>query len=253
MTMSDGAFQQPQNFGVDSAPAAYQAPSLTCDGTPAVAAMAAIKNADAAFQRHLLTTPSDGSLSAIGVRNYIQSFTATPAFKAIDPALNAVTDAADAADANVDAVRSQLADVGDDAAAQTAALRYWTRMSFLFNSIKDPAHLHDKIDDVVTNAMPDQLAVLLEELPTFLAARRAPSDLASKGTSNTAWFDDLAAKRVPAIADATAAASSASKARDIVTYAAKAVKQRIAETAGPFGYHSPHLDSLHASNSLIGQ
>jgi hypothetical protein len=235
MSMADGAFQQPQNFGSDSPPAARAAAALRFNGEPVAAADVAIKHADAAFADHVASTPSDGSLSPTGVKNYIQQFADSPAYKAVGDAVQKVADAADAADANVDSVRAGLSSDGD-AATELRNTRFWNRTQRTLDSVSDAARLSTTAQDLVKNATPDQLGVLLDELPSYLLSKGVPSG----------WLDAATTTVVPELADAKADAALAHKALQVTSYNAKLVQDKVPQTSSAFGYRPSNFVGLSA-------
>ncbi|CAN5348930.1 hypothetical protein BH09ACT8_BH09ACT8_30890 [soil metagenome] len=235
MSMADGAFQQPQNFGSDTPPAARAAAALRFNGEPVAAADAAIKHADAAFADHVASTPADGSLSPLGVKSYIGQFANSPAYKAVGEAVQKVTDAADAADANVDSVRAGLSTEGD-AAAELRNTRYWNRTERSLDSVRDGSQLSTAAQALVKDATPDELGVLLQELPSYLQSKGVPSN----------WLEAATANVVPELAAAKADAALARKALDVTSYNASLLQQKVPQTNGPFGYRPSAFVDLSA-------
>lgn len=218
----------------DFQPTRVQAAARRFDGEPAEVAHATISNAAAAFEKHLDGIDPD-RYSAPGLAEQIANFTGADAYKAVDPAVHKVSDAAEAADQEVADVRDSLSGNGDTA-AELRATRYWTRTKGLLDSLNDGSVLTTKAQSLVTTASPEALSTLVEELPDYLASRGAVSD----------WLDAALSNSVPELADALANASLASKARDITQFNAKLLRDRVTKTEHPNGYRRPKFVPLDA-------
>jgi hypothetical protein len=120
------------------------------------------------------------------------AFAGAPVITRQSPAaLSAVAADADQAQQRVrDTLNSATVKPEDEARAS----RVWARAVRLLDSKPSPPEVSAAARDLVANADPADVAVLREELPSYLDSRSAPSD----------WLDTALAQKIPGAADAVA-------------------------------------------------
>jgi hypothetical protein len=109
------------------------------------------------------------------------------------PALDAVKSDAQAAADKVDELAGSHT-VGDDVASRLAAQSYWHRKGRVLDSVKDTPKLVTAVQDLIRSAIDDQVRVLSDELPDYLASRYVPAGL----------LPTALASKVPGLSDAQA-------------------------------------------------
>jgi hypothetical protein len=124
------------------------------------------------------------------------AFSISDAALALAPALDAVKSDAQAAADKVDELVGSHT-VGDDVASRLAAQSYWHRKERVLNSVKDTPKLVAAVENLIRSATDDQVRVLSDELPDYLASRNVPAG----------WLPTAPASRVPGLADAQAEAT----------------------------------------------
>lgn len=120
------------------------------------------------------------------------AFAAAPVItKQLPAALSAVAADADQAQQRVrDTLNSATVKPEDEARAS----RVWARAVRLLDSKSSPPEVSSAARQLVEEAGPADVAVLREELPSYLESRQAPSD----------WLDTALAQKIPGAADAVA-------------------------------------------------
>jgi hypothetical protein len=132
--------------------------------------------------------------------------------------LDAVKDDAQAATRKAaDLVKNNR--VGSDTASQIAAQRFWARAQQTLDSIKDVPKVAAAAQDLVANADDEQVPVLSEELPSYLANRGVPAG----------WLTGALADKIPGLADATADARIKAKQHAILAQNHAALSRAMAK------------------------
>lgn len=180
------------------------------DASLVEAAHATMIRAKARFERHL-SGIERSHYSAEGVHDEIRSFTSTDDARAIDKAVEQVRQLRGDAQANVDAIRRALSPDGDTA-AELRALRSWARAQKLLDNA-GPVKLVATAEDLITNAVPDELGTLLQELPAYLRSRGQASD----------WIDGAVTRVVPEYRRARERLTKADQALQITEYNARSL------------------------------
>lgn len=188
------------------------APTATFEGTTAEQAFGAIEHARNQFETHIVNLQQNANLyTSDGYNEQVARFKDTPAAKAIDKAEADVQQRLAAAEAKVAKTYKDLSPNGD-AAAESRAARYWHRNERLLDSKDDKLHTARQL---VENASRDEIGVLLQELPAYLQ---------SFGLS-TEWIDEHVARVVPEYGAAKDELKKANAATQLVTNAARMVRQ----------------------------
>jgi hypothetical protein len=151
-----------------------------------------IARTNAAYKDHLDGIAADRGLNEQGQRAKLAEFDASPVDQAEALAI------AREAEAQADVERQRAALVKPaDAAGEQRNLRYRDRL------VRDLDHAPSPLaaaQQAVQQATPEQLSVLLEELPSLLTAKGVPTD---------GWLDHAAAAKVPEYAAAQQKAANA--------------------------------------------
>jgi hypothetical protein len=151
-------------------------------------------------------------LSADGQRAALADFDAGAVGAAEALAIQREADA----QAEVNRMRAALVTPGD-AAAEQRKTRLRDRLVREIEQTKSPLAA---VQDAVAQANVDQLGVLMEELPSLMAAKGLPAD---------GWLDRVVGARAPEYEAAQQKAANAHHARTVVSYNASAVRRGIAE------------------------
>nr|WP_143546986.1 hypothetical protein [Rhodococcus sp. 06-418-1B] len=115
------------------------------------------------------------------------------AAKELDAILADVTAQSQAAKDRVSKTRAKLSDTSDDVSAQLKRERYWRQTERLLSG-QTPTLAAHKAQSLFKAATPEQKAVLLDELPSFLNSVDAPQS----------WIEGAARESFPDYADALA-------------------------------------------------
>jgi hypothetical protein len=126
------------------------------------------------------------------LRQNAGAFAAAPVITKQLPA--ALSDVAADADQAKQRVRDTLSGATVKPDDEARASRVWARYVRLLDSKPSPPEVSAAARELVANADPADVAVLREELPSYLESRSAPSD----------WLDSALAQRIPGAADAAA-------------------------------------------------
>lgn len=159
----------------------------------------------------------DPRYTEANIREHIASFAGTPAAQAVEQSLQAVQTLVENADTEVGRVRDELMSPGD-AAAELRKTRSWNRFQRTLDNVKDSSY-SKVVNDLITAAKPDEIGVLLQELPSYLQ---------SKGHVDTDWIDELVAQVVPEYGTARRRAVTAQQALAIAAANAKRLQDRYA-------------------------
>lgn len=130
----------------------------------------------------------------------IESFVHTAAARDAEASISAAQAYRDELAARPGAERARLA-TASDPAAQTAGQRQWDRDKAKLEAQSNVGQIHATAANLVNNATPDQLAMLAEELPSWLAAKGRP----------TQWVNDAIPKAVPQLGEACEQATAAER------------------------------------------
>jgi hypothetical protein len=180
-------------------------------GSAVAVAQATLEHAAVQYASYLASLPADEAPSEAG------AFRNTDAAKAATVALGAVRDLVPAARAEMTRLRADLRPPAD-AAGQIAAQRQWQRHRQILDRA-EPGTSVALANRLLTNADPAELATIVEELPSYLAAR---------GQDST-WVDDVVANNVPKLGAARDRLARAKRAAAVIeqnhTMLAKAYEQ----------------------------
>lgn len=144
------------------------------------------------------------------------AFQVSDAALGLAPALDAVkADAQAAADKVDELVGSHT--VGDDVASRLAAQSYWHRKERVLDSVKDAPKLVAAVQDLIRSATDDQVRILSDELPDYLASRNVPAG----------WLPTALASRVPGLSDAQADATLKARQHAVLAQNHAALKNAI--------------------------
>lgn len=155
------------------------------DGTHYEQAEALFAHVQKELKKHIEKTAANAHLySQEGLRKQLAAFQHTDAAKGIDKALARVEAVHEQAKADMERVYRELTPPGD-AVAESRAARYWHRSERLLDASKDKQGIARQLIEKSSN---EELAVLLEGLPVYLAS------VGAQGS----WLDEEVAKRSPA-------------------------------------------------------
>ncbi|OBG36200.1 hypothetical protein [Mycolicibacter heraklionensis] len=157
----------------------------------------------------------DQRYTEANIREHIAAFADTHAAQLVGDSLQAVQTIADNAEAEVGRVRDNLMRPGD-AAAELRNTRSWNRFQRTLDNVKEDAY-SQAVAGLIKAAKPDEIGVLLQELPSYLAA---------KGYNDTEWIDELVAQAVPEYGTARRRAHAAQQALTITAANAKRLQDR---------------------------
>jgi hypothetical protein len=130
----------------------------------------------------------------------LEAFSQTPAARDAVASVEAAQAHRDQLAAQVDTERAALA-TGSDSGAQIAAQRQWEREKALLDAQQNVGQIHATVRNLVNNATPEQLKVLAEEVPAYLAAKGQP----------TTPFNEVLAEAAPQLAAAREQANDAAR------------------------------------------
>jgi hypothetical protein len=189
------------------------APPPPPDATPIALAQSTIAQANAAYAKHRDAVASQAALlSEEGQRAALADFDVRPVDAAEQLAIQREVDA----QAEVTRMRAALTTPGD-AAGEQRNTRYRDRLVREIESAKSPLAA---AQHAVESASTDELGVIMEELPSLMAAKGVPTD---------GWLDRVVGSKVPEYEAAQRRAANAAQARQVVSYNASAVRTAIAQ------------------------
>lgn len=207
----------------DLVPTQVKAPARTFQGTATERAYAAITHAQNQYLSHVRTTAANKDrYSELNYKRQLAGFAATDAAGALDTAVGSMKDRVDQARAHVDKTRASLNKPGD-AAQESRNTRYWNRTKPLLDKA-GPGTLSVAMK-FIERATPDELSVLLEELPSYLEVSRGPEDVQRA----VAALDAQAQRSVPEYGRAVRQLGKAEKAATVVAHAATQLAGAITE------------------------
>jgi hypothetical protein len=152
-----------------------------------------------------------------GLRGEINRFADTEAARSIDAAVNLATQRRDQAQADFDTALTDL-HPELDTADELRATRYWNRVQRRLDVI-EPGKLSIEAEQLLRQAVPKQLGVLVEELVPYMQSR---------GVTFDASFKAMLKSVAPSYAQASEQLDSAEKARQIIASGATQLRQRMA-------------------------
>jgi hypothetical protein len=203
----------PPNRGYQPPPAPPQfrapdvsAAALNGKGTVAQKACDSIAHAHKEYAKHIEATNAQrDNYTQQGYEHQIALFHETSAAKAVQPAVDAVHRRRDEAALKVDLARRALSPNGD-AAAESRATRLRDRVIRQLDALDDNGQAFARAQQIVTDATPEELGTLLQELPAYMESRG----------SSSGWIEPLVAEKVPAYGQAKAQLQKADAAVQIV-------------------------------------
>jgi hypothetical protein len=176
------------------------APAVNFDGDPFEVADAKTRYAARKFGEYVEQVSSVPGIDERTKAAALEAFTQTPAARDAEASISAAQAHRDELAARPDAERARLA-TASDTSAQIAAQRQWDREKAQLDAQQNVGHIHATARNLVNNATPEQLAVLAEELPAYLAAKGQP----------TTWVNEALAKAAPELAAARTQAAEAER------------------------------------------
>lgn len=186
------------------------------EGTTFQQANAAMVHAQNEYQRHIKRTNADKDhYSQSGYQQQLAGFVDTAAFKAIDHAVDQVRARRDAAQKNLTEVRRALSPDGDTA-AELRATRYWNRTKGILDTAKSGTVIH-QAGELIAAAEPNELGVLIQELPAYLTVRDVPTN----------WIDAAIGQAAPEYGTATTTLHKAEQALIITEHNARRLQASI--------------------------
>lgn len=212
---------QPVPFTINGRPADEPEPRrLQPDGSlsPVAQAHAAIVNADKAYRQHREAVQQSASqYSPQGLVDAVRQFADSDEAKAAQDAVQQVRQRAEQAKQDRDKIRGGLRPA-DDAASQVAAQRFWDRRSRVLDGLK-PERVPAVVANFMKEASPQELSVLMQELPDYLESRGQSSE----------YLDASLRDRLPEYARATEQLKKAEQARTIIEHGAARLQQAWSE------------------------
>ena len=193
------------------------------DARPVAAAAELLRNTDAKFRQHLASINPVG-LDQNRLHSEIAAFNSSPAMKQVDEAEKLVIERDEAAEQAVTDIVAGLSPKGD-VAEELRAGRAWDRVVRQLDSVPDN-QVADTARKLILNSTDDEIGVIVAELPSYLA---------SKG-NDASWVEQVLAERVPALGDALKRRTLARQARQLISYDAGRVRERVTKTASPSAY-----------------
>lgn len=157
------------NRADDIQPGRVTAHAPRFEGTTFEQAQAALNHVQKEFHRHIETVNANRDhYTETGYREQIGNFTQTDAFKSMNHHLDQVRTRRDQAKADVDKIRSALVKPGD-AAQESRNTRFWNRTQPKLDAAQTGAS--SLALKLIEQATPEQLSVLIEELPSYFEVR----------------------------------------------------------------------------------
>lgn len=211
---------------VTNLPIMLNAPSAHAIGHPADTtvfqrAWADAAHAAAEFDKYIdAVTPASRSpkYTDDNIKDHVAAFANTDAAQAVERSLQELRTTLTNAEAVANTVRQDLEPKGDTA-TELRNTRYWTRASRRLDNVTDGGYLRT-VQDLVNNASPDELGVLLQELPAYLEAKGHASD----------YLDTLVQEVAPEYKRARRRADVARQALTIAEANAKKLRNRYQNT-----------------------
>lgn len=197
---------------------------------PIAAAAALLRDAATKFERHIANVDATG-YTAEGLHRQIKAFAESPAAQQIDDAVAIASQREADAEARVAEIIEGLKPKGD-VAEELRSTRAWARAQRKLDAAPE-----DRVGEVaralIADADPSELGVLIEEIPSYLEAKRQGTD----------WVETVVAEKVPELAAARRTLNLARKARPVIEYDAKRLRGRITDTPAPKAYEAvPFID-----------
>lgn len=168
-----------------------------------------------AYVDSLRGAAGDTKYTSENIRDHVAQFAHTPAAQAVERSVDAVRVTAEAAQLAADRALERLQPKGDTA-TELRNSRYWNRVEAQLDSIADGGKRLPVVDELIKNANPNELGVLIEELPAYLRA---------KG-SDASFVDELVAQAVPEYGAAKRRVGVAQQALTIAEANARRLQQR---------------------------
>jgi hypothetical protein len=153
---------------------------------------------------------------------------------AVDAAMAAAHARATEADQAYTAARQALTPSHSDAVAALRANAFWQSVCRELDSVK-PTQLVARVQQLVADAKPDELAVLAEELPSFLRSKSV----------DASWMDQALEAASPALKTAATRSKLAHQAYAVVSSNGRSAK-RAMRSAGNGSYRRPRLVDVSA-------
>lgn len=198
------------------APPAAPAPKITTVST----AFETMKSVRSAHQKYLAElAASKSKFSPDGYRAKVLGFKDSPEAQAVDQHEAAVIARRDKAAADYEQTLANLSRPGDSA-EELRNSRAWDRHKRTIDNAKSPVAAARA---AVSQAKPEELGVLLDELPAHLAATGHPTD----------WINQAVAQVVPGVANAREVFDKASRAAEIAQYDARRLREGFASGRPP--------------------
>ena len=201
------------------APEPFVAPRVTASavnasGTPVERAHAAITHAQQQFKKHVAATNETREhYSDAGYQAQLDRFQHTEAAKDIDRAVESVQARRDSAAAQVEKIRRELSPNGSTD-AELRATRYTARIIRQLDS-KDSGELFGAADELIQQAIREELGVLLQELGPYLKSRGSSTD----------WIDAKLDQLIPEYRKARRQLGDADKALQMIKFNAGSVRR----------------------------
>jgi hypothetical protein len=179
---------------------APNAPAVNFSGDPFEVADAKTRYAARTFNEYVEQVNSIPNLDERQKAQALESFANTAAARDAEASVSAARAYRDQLAVRPDAERATLT-TASDPAAQTNAVRQWERDQRLLDAQSSVGQIYSTARNLVNNATPEQLAVLAEELPSYLKAKGQPST----------WVNDALAQAAPQLGEAREQAAEADR------------------------------------------
>lgn len=154
----------------DRQPTTVTSVAADTGGTTFEQAMAALSHAQNEFQEHVRNLEAARRFySDEGFRQQIDNFIDTPTFRSIDEHVDRVKARRDQAQGAADTVRGSLIQPGD-AAQESRNTRFWNRTKPKLD-VTTGAEAFQVAEKLIAAATPEELSVLLEELPSYFEVK----------------------------------------------------------------------------------
>jgi hypothetical protein len=176
------------------------APAVNFSGDPFEVADAKTRYAARKFDEYVEQVNAIPNLDERTKAQALESYAASPAARDATASVEAARAHGDHLAARPDAERAKLV-TDSDAGAQMEAKRQWDREKALLDAQSNVGQIHATATNLIRNATPQQLNVLAEELPAWLAAKGRP----------TTWVNDAIAQAAPQLGEALQARADAQR------------------------------------------
>lgn len=190
------------------------------EGTAFEQARAAITHAQNEFHHYVnnVLAPERHKCVPGDWERQVDKFASTGSYTAIERHVQAVQQLRDKAQDNLDEVRRSLTQDDGDTATELRANRFWNRTRAILDNA-NPASVITVGRDQMAKATPAELNILLQELPSYCAAR---------GVKTTDWIDTTAAEVSPEYGRAAKKLAKANEAVRIVEGGAQSFQRAVA-------------------------